>query len=139
MAKIVVLDPNIWISLAWKNDFTLLVEGLEQGFIFASSQKATQEINEVLRRSKFAKKIPPLVIRETLSLHQELCVFVKPLYIFTDSPDPKDNYLFDICREARAKYLITGDRSLLAIEEVRFANNHITKIISLSRFREFLR
>jgi putative PIN family toxin of toxin-antitoxin system len=139
MANIVVLDPNIWISLAWKNDFSLLPHGLERGFVFVSSNVATQELWRVLNRKKFAKRIPPDVLQETLALHQDFCVFVEPSYVFSDAPDPKDNYLFDICRESHAGYLVTGDRALLTMKKVLFPTHHTTEVISLSRFRELLR
>lgn len=138
IAKVLVLDPNIWISLAWKNSFSLLANILEHGFTLASSDIASQELERVLKRKKFAKKLSPDTIQEAINLHQDFCQFFHPNALFTSSPDPKDNYLFDICRESRAQYLVTGDRALLAMKVVHFPSSHSTSVISFSRLREIL-
>ncbi|TAE26129.1 MAG: putative toxin-antitoxin system toxin component, PIN family [Candidatus Kapaibacterium sp.] len=138
IAKVVVLDPNIWISLAWKNNFSLLADILEHGFTLASSDIASQELERVLKRKKFAKKLSPEIIQEAINLHQDFCQFFHPNALFTLSPDLKDNYLFDICRESRAQYLVTGDRALLAMKVVHFSGSHSTSVISFTRLREIL-
>jgi len=47
-----------------------------------------------------------------------LTQFVDIELVFADSPDPKDNYLFDLALQHEADYLITGDKKLLAMESV---------------------
>jgi len=47
-----------------------------------------------------------------------LTQFVDIELVFADSPDPKDNYLFDLALQHEAGYLITGDKKLLAMESV---------------------
>jgi uncharacterized protein len=139
MANILVFDPNIWISLAWKNDFSLIERVIEQDVILASSQKAMDEVENVLSRKKFSQRISSDNLQEILSLYRFATTTFDPDYTFSTSPDSKDNYLFDICRESRAAYLVTGDNALLAMQTVLFPNFHTTEIISLSHVQEILR
>ncbi len=53
--------------------------------------------------------------------------------IFKDSPDIKDNYLFDLALQYNATYLITGDKKLLAMEAVENV-----QVVSLANFKELL-
>lgn len=126
MANIAVLDPDVWISFAWNNDYSLIEKSLASGIRLASSSKAFDELESVLRRKKFAKRIFGNNLQEILSLHQAATTPFDAPPTFSDSPDPKDNYLFDICYTAQADYLVTGDRALLAMKTVRFPDNHTT-------------
>jgi putative PIN family toxin of toxin-antitoxin system len=47
-------------------------------------------------------------------------VIVTPRSIYRLSPDPKDNYLYDICIQYNCKYLITIDKALLLDENAPF-------------------
>lgn len=132
-----VLDPNIWISLAWNHNFSVLSEVSERGFTIASSEELLQEFEEVLQRKKFAQKIPPSVMAKILELHRILTFFVAPTYTFAAAPDPNDNYLFDICRESHADFLVTGDKALLEMKTVIFPETD-TSIITFAQFREML-
>jgi len=53
--------------------------------------------------------------------------------IFKDSPDPKDDYLFDLALQFEADYLITGDKKLLAMESVENV-----QVISLRDFKDLV-
>lgn len=134
----VVLDANIWLSLLVSRKTLPIVQAvLEQRLRVCSSPELTSETIEVSQRKKFDRYQLPSA-QEIATLHEDFTIVYYPLALFTASPDPNDNYLFDICRESEADYLVTGDRALLAMERVQFSEVHTTEIISLTRFRKIL-
>jgi putative PIN family toxin of toxin-antitoxin system len=134
----VVVDTNVWLSLILNNRLSFLYDAVqsEQLTIFAS-EALRKELLDVLQYKKFKGRFLPML--ENYGRAFDIIVrSIEPAYTFTASPDPKDNYLFDICREAGASYLVTGDRALLGMKSVSFSRRHTTEVISLSRFRALL-
>jgi len=62
-----------------------------------------------------------------------LTQFVDIELVFADSPDPDDNYLFDLALQHQADYLVTGDKKLLAMDSV-----DDVRIISLRTFEDLM-
>lgn len=102
---------------------------IDNELIVYSCLELVDELTTVIQRDKFDKylKAP----RENyLTLHHQLTVFTEIELIFKDSPDPDDNYLFDLALQAKADYLVTGDKKLLAVENV--------EAISLREFEDMV-
>ena len=137
MDRIIVLDPNVWITFAWNNDYSLVRQSVLQGIILASSDEAVNEVESVLRRKKFAGRISAENLQKILLFYRTVTTLFKPVAAFTASPDPNDDYLFDLCRESGATYLVTGDKALLALNTVPF-DHHSTNVITLRQFGELL-
>lgn len=85
-----------------------------------------------MNRDKFDKylKAP---IEDYIDIYSDLTQPFEIDLIFKNSPDPKDNYLFDLALQSKSVYLITGDKKLLAMETVE----HV-QVISLADFKEQL-
>jgi uncharacterized protein len=134
----VVLDANIWLSLLISRKALPIIQAvLEQRLSVFSSPELTNETIDVAQRKKFDRYQLPSA-QEIATLHEDFTIVYYPVALFTASPDPDDNYLFDICRESHADYLVTGDGALLAMERVLFPDLHTIEVISLKRFREIL-
>ena len=54
-----------------------------------------------------------VVISDFIMLHLQVCELVKVYNQFAISPDPDDNFLFDLCKKVNVDYLITFDKLLL--------------------------
>ncbi len=108
MLRNVVLDSNIWINA--RTDY--LVEWiLDHDITVFTSNELIEELDEVLRRPKFKT---PFSVNDFLELHKNVYTKIKVTASFEEAPDPEDNFLFELCLEANAEYLVTSDRKLLS-------------------------
>ena len=98
-----------------------------------TSPELVAELTEVMGRKKFIRYLT-LPVHEYVEFHLDLTSLVDIKPVFTQSPDPKDNFLFDIVIQHHADYLVTGDRRLLETDVVQRV-----EVISLSSLnRAFL-
>jgi len=94
-----------------------------------TSPELIAELKDVLSRSKLKKYLTE-PIESYLTIHQQLTIGLNPNITFDQSPDPKDNYLFDVAIESEATHLVTGDKPLLNAKSLGGV-----KIISLADFK----
>jgi putative PIN family toxin of toxin-antitoxin system len=133
-----VLDANIWLSLLISHKALPYLDAVLEGRLrLYSSPTLTTETITVSERKKLERYRLPSA-EEISRLHSDFTSILAPESLFDFYPDPKDNYLFDLCREAEADFLVTGDKIILSLELVVFSDTHQTSIISLKRFREML-
>lgn len=132
----VVLDTNVLVSgiLFKDGSEAKILQLAEQGRIsvFASLEILIEFVNVISRR-KFQ-----LTTQEVLAATEYLLSFVKirePASTATiPIRDPEDVKFLECARDARAHFLVTGDKDLLTIRE--FANTQIlspSKFVSLTR------
>lgn len=108
----VIFDTNIWISYTINAQISLLIDFLEENEITLFTCTAlTNEFEEVLSRKKFKKYVTP-PISKYVSVHKKIAHLVDIDYSFTGSPDPKDDFLFDLAEHTKATHLVTGDKKL---------------------------
>jgi putative PIN family toxin of toxin-antitoxin system len=127
---IVVIDCNIWISLAINGEMDFIADLSDNGIIIASCQTLKAELNDVLNRPKLSRFVSEVTIKNVMALHD---LVTRKFVLKTIIPvvsDPKDNYLFALAVKSKADYLITGDK--LLIKEKDYQN---TKVITLTEFK----
>ena len=125
----VVLDTNIWISFIIKSRLDELVEWVtEHEITLWSSPELVRELTEVLNRQKFSRYLT-LPIADYLAFHQNLVRMLETKAVFSQSPDPKDNFLFDLALQSETLLIVTGDKRLLKVSPI---DN--VEIISLATF-----
>jgi len=131
---IVVIDSNIWVSLAINQQLELIASLHKNGATIVSCKNLLDELLDVLFRPKFKKYFTKTYIEKLVHLHQ----FVTTAYNITEIEnvvsDEKDNYLFALCKISNADYFITGDKLLLTVK-----NYHKTAIITLTDFKNVLK
>ncbi len=129
-----VFDTNIGVSYFIKGDFEGLATFVyDKDMEIFRSDKLTEELVKVLGRTKFRKYLT-LPLYEYVAFYESLTTLAKTNNcLFKGCRDPKDNYLFDIARQARAKYLSSGDND---VKETNTEGNHGT--ISLRSFKELI-
>jgi len=109
-----VLDTNIRISYFINARANYLIKWIIRNPVtIFTSQELIDEIEEVLTRPKFKKQFP-YPVSDFLSLHLQVCEFVRIIKEFHFAPDADDNFLFDLCKKVNVEYLITSDKKILA-------------------------
>ena len=115
----VVLDTNVFISaLFWKGApyqiFKRILEGAILNFV---SPQILEELKERLL-DKF--KLPPEKVKEFLEIivfSSQIVYPKKKLNIV--KKDPEDNKILECALEAKASFIISGDKHLLEIKEYK--------------------
>ena len=114
MPKKAVLDSNVWVSYFINSRTDYLIQWIieHSEITFYTSASLVEELEEVLARPKFKQQFPYL-ISDFINLHLQVCELVKVSNQSPISPDPDDDFLFDLCKKVNADYLITSDKLLL--------------------------
>jgi putative PIN family toxin of toxin-antitoxin system len=89
----------------------------QERFVVYRCEELTNEICETLLKEKF-KNIFSQQVFDDFFRHYEggtrLVVITSSVKVCRD---PKDNYLLSLSRDAKADYLITGDKDLLSLKK----------------------
>ena len=128
-----VFDTNIWISCIIKanyDELSVMVE--EKGVRFLRSAPSLAELQEVLSRKKFQKY--KFDFEKTIAFYINLTEFCQTQALFNACPDPKDNFLFDLAIQGKAKYLVSGDKKVLETS----VNSKTLKVTILTEFKTAL-
>jgi len=129
MAK-VVIDANVIISAAFGGKpLEAVVRSLEDHEVYLSDT-IKQELQGVISvLSKKLSKEQILFIQEKI---QQLLSLAKRISISTHvflSRDAKDDHYLSLCKEAKADFLITGDKDLLSVSQENLIKNGISCLI----------
>ena len=103
---IVVLDSNIWVSLAINQQLELIASLNKNGTTIASCKNLLDELIDVLIRPKFEKYFTKSYVERLVHLHQFVTTTFKLTEIENVVTDEKDNYLFALCKISKADYFI---------------------------------
>jgi len=126
----VVLDSNIYISaLLWGGNERDIVYSCQKGeYLSFTSMAVLNEIERVLA-NKF--KIPENLINDYLSEILSFTDLVFPsMRLNVIKEDPSDNRVLEIACEAKANYIISGDKHLLNLK--RYNNIEIKRASELT-------
>lgn len=117
--KRVVVDTNCWISFLIGRRLASLVYLLSNEHIeLILCDELLEEIKEVTQRPKFAKYFPAQEVASLLSFLRLKGTVIKPSVSLHLCRDEADDYLLALAQEAKAHYLVTGDKDLLVIQEI---------------------
>ena len=126
----IVIDTNLWISFLLSPTSHKILSLLhDKDLVILLSEELYQEIITVASREKFRKYISGanIVLLQTYLLQRAYILTIHSRVIFIE--DPKDAFLFSLCKDGKADFLITGDKTLLDLNEFEQ-----TKIVSLTSF-----
>jgi len=126
----IVLDCNIWITLAINRQTKFLYLLQQNEIDIAACKNLHDEISDVLSRPKLKKYFSKPDMKQLIQIYRLTTTEYKIGKIELVVSDQKDNYLFALCKMANADYLITGDKLLLNEEKYQQ-----TKIISFADFK----
>jgi len=132
-----VIDTNVFISgIFGKDSLSAKLQDLwiNQEFELATSIKILKEISRVLQYPKIKDHFKPKdeTIRRFFRLVFRKAIITKDLYA-TDriTDDPSDNKFLACALEAKADYIVSGDRHLRDLKQF-----HGVKIIDVKAFME---
>ena len=137
MAK-VVIDANVMISAAFGGKpLEAVGRALKEHDVFVSTS-ILQELEGVLKR--LSKKLSAEQIHYLQERLGQLIKFAQRIPVSTHlslSRDAKDDHYLSLCKEARADFLITGDKDLLNLHPKSLKKNGICcQIINPASFLE---
>ena len=138
MAK-VVIDANVMISAAFGGKpLEAVAKALKEHDAFIS-ERILEELEGVLKR--LSKKLSPEQIHYLQERVRQLLKVAHRIRIsrkLSLSRDAKDDHYLSLCKEARADFLITGDKDLLNLDPETPKKNGIPcLIINPASFLEF--
>ncbi len=108
-----VLDTNVYVTYARYGRLQNLVQTLfHHDLNFLVDGTLLAEIDDVLRRPGVLKD-ETLSVDDVVSFIQEFTIHVVARSSFVLSPDPEDNFLFDIALQHRAPVIVTDEKALL--------------------------
>jgi len=128
-----VFDTNIWVSYMITAQYGELETMLANNVNFLRSAPSLAELQEVLSRKKFQKY--NIDVDKTIAFYVNLTEFCETKPLFKDCSDPKDNFLFDLAIQGKAKFLVSGDKKVL---ETKVENSTFT-LSTLTSFKETLK
>lgn len=139
MAK-VVIDANVMVSAAFGGKpLEAVARALKDHDVFIS-ESIQEELQGVLRR--LSKKLSPEQVDYLQERVGQLLKVAHRIRVSTKlslSRDAKDDHYLSLCKEARADFLITGDKDLLNLSLESLKKNGIAcLIISPATFLEIV-
>ncbi len=119
--KKVVLDTNTFISgILWDGNEGKIIEKAERNEIqLFISQKLLQELEEVLKREKFSKKLEgkKYTVNEAVTKIALIATLIESTHkINVIKEDPDDNRVLECAVSAKADVIISGDGHLLSLK-----------------------
>lgn len=128
----VVIDTNVFISgvLYGGTPRQLLTLWISKKYIFCISPELKAEILIKLNKKFHLSSTTLSNIEEALDTYSRKYI---PKQKVALCKDPQDNFLLELAQEARADYIVSGDKLVL---ELRQHNN--TKIISPREFITYI-
>ena len=127
----IIVDTNLWVSFLLSGKFNFLDVLLGSGkveLIFCS--ELLSELLEVTSRPKLKKFFSVedwALVFEIIERHAVLVTVVSSV---TLCRDPKDNFLLALAKDAKADYLLTGDKDLLVLKTF-----DKTQIVTITEFQ----
>lgn len=114
----VVVDTNVFISYLINNKSSQLLSFfIENDITIYSSIELWDEFFEVLNKKKIKDRIPANFWTDK-NIFKEATKVIKIEKTFNRSPDPDDNFLFDIAYQSKSYYIITEERALQNMKHV---------------------
>ena len=113
------IDSCVWIKYAGTDKATTLIKLIRQNdlTVFADNYLLSEVHKALYKEFDFT-------IREADKLILLIMPFIivsAPRNIYRFAPDPKDNFLYDICIQNSCSILITTDRELLLDDNAPFS------------------
>ena len=126
MAKIVV-DANVIISAAFGGKpLEAVVRALEDHEVYLSQPIERELQEDISALSKKLTKEQILFVQERIQQLLSLSMGISVSTQVVLSRDAKDDHYLSLCKEAKADFLITGDKDLLSISQEELKENGIS-------------
>ena len=130
----VVIDTNWWVSLFLSKNKSALTNLFRNNKIIVyRSYYLTQEICQVLTRPKFKDAFTLFYFEDFMARYEKSTTLILINSTVSVCRDEDDNFLLALAKNAKADFLITGDKDLLVLN-----NFETTKIVTLNQFLKYI-
>ena len=141
----IVMDTNVLVSaiLSSHGKCALILNYVIEGFVINFiSPEILYELENVLRRPKFARVLLPNDITNYVDLIKKVSRIVIPNIRVAICRDPDDDKFLEVAHDACAQIIVTGDPDLLGLRnnvgrDIQIVEKKIM-ILSSSEFLELL-
>jgi putative PIN family toxin of toxin-antitoxin system len=117
---VVVIDASVWVSYLITSSFAALADMvIERRCDLVYSDESIEELRETLEKPRLVKRIPTSISKEFLqglTLAGERVVINSKVQACRD---PKDDHVLALAVDAKADFIITGDKDLLVLKNFR--------------------
>lgn len=109
----IVIDANVWIKYARSKDIAPLLNRLSAyNLLPIANNYLLSEIYNAVTENKW---MTDKVAMNVIGLIRKIVLMTNEQAVFRLSPDPKDNYLFDLAIQNNCVFIITDDSLLLQL------------------------
>jgi len=110
--NLIIIDANVWIQFARSKDIAPIASRLyKYKFVPVINQYLLSEIFDAVLNNKWMTEKQAL---QLLFLLRQICYMATENVVYRLSPDPKDNYLFDLAIQNNCPFIISDDNKLLS-------------------------
>jgi putative PIN family toxin of toxin-antitoxin system len=107
----VIIDANVWIKFARTKNITPLLDRLViYQFLPVVNNYLLSEIFDALIENKWMNKPGADAV---IAYIKKIALVITERAVYGISPDPKDNYLFDLAIQTNCIFIISDDTKLL--------------------------
>lgn len=107
----IVIDANVWIKYARAKDINpLLSRFITYSILPVTNNYLLTEVFDAVVDNKWMNKKQA---DNTISFIRKISLFVSEKAVYGISPDPKDNYLFDLAIQNNCVFIISDDTKLI--------------------------
>jgi len=132
--KYVILDTNLWISFLISKDYSFLDNYVLKGKVkLIFSEELFGEFISITERPKFKKYFSKSDVDKLIQTIDKYGILIKVTSEIKLCRDIKDNFLLNLAVDSNADFLVTGDKDLLEIKNIRK-----TKIITIRELMDEL-
>lgn len=109
---LIVLDANVWIRFARSRSLAALVNRIAlYKLIPVTNNYLLSEVFDIILKHKWATASEA---RKYIDYVKSISLFITENVVYRLSPDPKDNFLFDIAIQHNCSVIISDDTELLS-------------------------
>ncbi|WP_153796575.1 putative toxin-antitoxin system toxin component, PIN family [Foetidibacter luteolus] len=109
---LIVLDANVWIRFARSRSLAALVNSIALYKLMpVTNNYLLSEVFDIILKHKWATASEA---RRYIDYVKSISMFITENVVYRLSPDPKDNFLFDIAIQHNCSVIISDDTELLS-------------------------
>lgn len=118
--KKIVVDTNLWISFLITKKYQAFKNFIiSKNITLLFSSQSVGEFWEVSQRPHLQKLFPIEEVQILFAIFKYFGEWVEPTSQLKICRDDKDNFLLNLAVDGKADYLITGDKDLLILKNVK--------------------
>lgn len=111
--KHLVIDTSVYINYTRHQKLYRLIDAiLTYDLVVYISSALIDELERNIPLTS-AVELPQAVYDGYLHTIKSICITFEPVQIYTNSPDPKDNFLWDLAIQTNSEIIVTKEAALL--------------------------